>query len=320
MAGHSAIEVRHLRTLQALRDTGSVTAAAGRLHLTQSALSHQLRELEERLGCELFQRKSRPLRFNGAGQRLLDLADEVLARIGEAERDIEKLVHGEAGRLHMAIECHSCFNWLMPTIDRYRRQWSAIELDFASGFLFEPLPALAEGDVDLVITSDPQPLKGVDYLPLFNYEMRIAVANDHPLRDKPWLEPADLADQTVITYPVDRRRLDIFQYFLDPAGVEPAAVRTSELTLMMVQLAANGRGICALPDWVLAEYTDQGLVRAKRAGEQGIRPTLYAAVRESQREAPFLRDFLTLAREHCLNNLRGVRPVTDSARNRTGLW
>jgi LysR family transcriptional regulator for metE and metH len=109
---------------------------------------------------------------------------------------------------------------------------------------------------------------------------------------------------------VERRRLDIFQYFLDPAGVEPAAVRTSELTMMMVQLAANGRGVCALPDWVLAEYVDQGLITALPAGESGIRPTLYAAVRASQREAPFLRDFLTLAREHCLQHLRGVRPVT----------
>ncbi len=311
MAGHGPIELRHLRTLQALRDTGSVTGAAGRLHLTQSALSHQLRELEERLGCELFQRKTRPPRFNGTGQRLLELADDVLERIAEAERDVEKLVHGEAGRLHMAIECHSCFNWLMPTIDRYRAQWPAVEMDFASGFLFEPLPALVDGDVDLVITSDPQPLGGVEYVPLFSYEMRIAVANDDPLGTRAYLQPEDLREQTIITYPVERRRLDIFQYFLDPGGIEPAAVRTTELTLMMVQLAANGRGVCALPDWVLAEYVDQGLITALPAGAQGIRLILYAAVRASQREAPFLRDFLTLAREHCLRNLSGVRPVPD---------
>lgn len=302
------IEIRHLKTLIALRETGSLVEAAERLFLTQSALSHQLKELESRLECELFVRKSRPLRFTEAGKRLLLLADEVTAKVSEAERDLQKLLHGEAGRLYMAIECHSCFNWLMPTVEVYRNQWPAIELDFSSGFTFEPLPALAQGEVDLVITSDPLPLKGVEYVPLFSYEMQIAIANQHPLHPKGFLQPEDLADQTIITYPVERNRLDIFKYFLDPAGIVPAGVRTSELTLMMVQLVVSGRGVCALPNWVLAEYVDQALISVRSAGEQGIWPTLYAALREEQLSAPFVQDFLKLAKAHCLKNLAGVRP------------
>lgn len=303
------IEIRHLKTLIALRETGSLVEAAERLYLTQSALSHQLKELEGRLGSELFIRKSRPPRFTEAGKRVLLLADEVLAKVAEAERDLHKLLHGEAGRLYMAIECHSCFNWLMPTVDLFRNQWSAIELDFSGGFMFEPLPALAQGEIDLVITSDPQPIKGVEYLPLFSYEMQIAIANKHPLQEKNYLEPTDLADQTLITYPVERSRLDIFSCFLDPAGVEPAAIRTSELTLMMVQLVASGRGVCALPNWVLAEYVDQALISVRRAGAGGVWPTLYAAVREEQLETPFMLDFLKLAKAHCLKNLTGVKQV-----------
>ena len=303
------IEIRHLKTLIALRETGSLVEAAERIFLTQSALSHQLKELEGRLGCELFIRKSRPLRFTEAGKRLLLLADEVTALVAGAERDVQKLVHGEAGRLYMAIECHSCFNWLMPTVDIYRNQWPAIELDFSSGFMFEPLPALAQGEVDLVITSDPQPIKGVEYIPLFSYEMQIAIANHHPLQAKAFIAPEDLIDQTVITYPVERSRLDIFKYFLDPAAINPAGVRTSELTLMMVQLVVSGRGVSALPNWVLAEYVDQALISVKSAGETGIWPTLYAAVREEQLETPFLQDFLKLAKTHCLSKLAGVKQV-----------
>lgn len=300
------IEIRHLKTLQALRDTGSLVEAAERVFLTQSALSHQLKELEARLECELFARKSRPLRFSEAGKRLLQLADEVMVKLADAERDIKKLVHGEAGRLYMAIECHSCFNWLMPTIEVYRNHWPGIELDFSGGFTFEPLPALAQGDIDLVITSDPLPIKGVDYVPLFDYEMHIALANQHPLAAKEFLQPEDLRDQTLITYPVARERLDVFKQFLNPAGVEPKAVRTSELTLMMVQLVASGRGLCALPNWVLAEYVEQGLIRVRSAGEEGVWATLYAALREEQLASPYVQDFLGLARSHCLKNLRGV--------------
>src|SRR5690606_31912021 len=303
------IEVRHLKTLIALRETGSLVEAAERLFLTQSALSHQLKELEHRLDCELFIRKSRPVRFTEAGKRLLVLADEVTAKVSEAERDLQKLLHGEAGRLYMAIECHSCFNWLMPTVDVYRNQWPSIELDFSSGFMFEPLPALAQGEIDLVITSDPQDIKGVEYIPLFSYEMQIAIANSHPLHAKNYLEPGDLADQTIITYPVERARLDVFKNFLDPAGIEPAGIRTSELTLMMVQLVVSGRGVCALPNWVLAEYVDQALISVRAAGAKGIWPTLYAAVRDEQLETPFIADFLKLAKAHCLKNLTGVKQV-----------
>ena len=306
------LEIRHLKTLIALRETGSLVEAAERLFLTQSALSHQLKELESRLECELFIRKSRPLRFSEAGKRILLLADDVIARVSEAERDVKKLIHGEAGRLFMAIECHSCFNWLMPTIDIFRNQWPAIELDFSGGFTFEPLPALAQGDIDLVITSDPQPIKGVRYVPLFSYEMHIAIANHHALIEKNFLEPQDLANQTLITYPVDRNRLDVFNQFLTPAGIEPLAVRTSELTLMMVQLVASGRGICALPNWVLAEYAEKQLISVRSAGEKGIWPTLYAAVREEQVNTGYVQDFLTLAKAHCLKNLQGVKPVQDS--------
>jgi len=303
------LEVRHLKTLVALRETGSLVEAAERVHLTQSALSHQLKDLESKLGGELFARKSRPLRFTAAGQRLLSLADEVLARVEEAERDLHKLLHGEAGRLYMAIECHSCFNWLMPTVENYRNHWPAVELDFSGGFTFEPLPALVQGDIDLVITADPQPIRGVEYVPLFSYEMQFALPGDHPLARQPYLLPEHLSDQTLITYPVERKRLDVFKQFLDPAGVEPVAVRTSELTLMMVQLVASGRGLTALPNWVLAEYADQNLITVRSAGKEGVWPTLFAAVLESQRRAPYMEDFLKLAKDHCLQSLSGVQRV-----------
>lgn len=309
------LEIRHLKTLVTLRESGTLVEAADRLCVTQSALSHQLKDLESRLVCELFVRKSRPLRFTEPGQRLLALADDILGRVADTERDIQKLLHGEAGRLHLAIECHSCFNWLMPVLETYRRQWPGVVLDFSGGFVFEPLPALARGEVDLVITSDPQPISGISYLPLFAYEMQIALANDHHLLARQYLMPRDLAKETVITYPVVRERLDIFRHFLDPAGISPKAVRSTELTLMMVQLAASGLGVCALPNWVLADYLAQGLISVRPAGAEGIWPVLYAAIREEQKRQAFLQEFLTLARTHCLRHLPNVVAAADDKKN-----
>ncbi|MFG1489415.1 LysR family transcriptional regulator, partial [Oceanospirillum sp. HFRX-1_2] len=122
------IEIRHLKTLMALKETGSLVEAADRIHLTQSALSHQIKDLEERLGCTLFVRKSKPLQFTSAGMRILQLADEVMPLLRSAQRDLDRMAGGEVGRLHMAIECHSCFQWLMPTIDSFRNNWPEVEM------------------------------------------------------------------------------------------------------------------------------------------------------------------------------------------------
>ena len=303
------VEPRHLRTLVALRETGSLVEAAERVCLTQSALSHQLKDLEERVGSPLFVRKTRPVRFTSAGRRLLDLADRVLPEFQRAEQDLARLAGGEAGRLFMAIECHSCFDWLLPAIEAFRDAWPDVEMDLSSAFGFEPLPALARGDLDLVITSDPLELAGVSYLPLFRYEALLAVAPGHPLAAQRRVEPKDLAGEVLITYPVERDRLDLLTRFLDPAGVEPQRLRHAELTTMMVQLVASGRGVACLPDWALGEYRDRGLVRTLSLGEQGLWPVLHAAVRSDQADAAYVRAFTESARITCFDRLRGIRPA-----------
>ena len=305
----SHIELRHLRTLAALRDTGSLVEAAERVYLTQSALSHQLKDLENRVGCGLFIRKTRPVRFTSAGKRLLRLADEALPLVHGAELDVARLAGGESGRLFMAIECHSCFEWLLPAINLYREDWPDVELDVSSGFHFAPLPALARGDLDLVITADPVDHLDLAYLPLFGYEAQLAIAVDHPLAAREWVNPEDLADETIITYPVDRARLDVFTRFLEPAGVEPARVRTAELTTMMIQLIASSRGVACLPNWALHEYIERNYIVSRSLGEDGIWPNLYAAVRSDQADVSFVESFVRTAKATCFENLVGIVPA-----------
>ncbi len=296
--------------MAALRDTGSLVEAADRVFLTQSALSHQIKDLEERLGCSLFIRKTRPVRFTAAGRRLLKLADEILPTIHSAERDLERLGGGESGRLLMAIECHSCFEWLLPAINRYRESWPDVELDISAGFNFAPLPALARGDLDLVITSDPVEGLGISYCPLFRYEAQLALGLHHPLNNKEFILPTDLAQETLITYPVDRGRLDLFSRFLDPGGVEPKKIRTADLTAMMIQLVASGRGVTCLPNWALHEYLEKNYVTARSLGKDGVWPNLYAAVRTDEQSVVYLEAFIEIATHTSFEVLYGILPAT----------
>ena len=306
------LELRHLATLRAIDEAGSMVDAADRLHVTQSALSHQLKDLEHRLGMELVVRRSRPVRFTTAGLRLLTLAQDVLPRVQQAERELKRLAEGQSGRLHIAIDCHSCFQWLMPALDAFRENWPDVELDLSAAFSFAPLPALLRGDLDMAITSDPVEDAAVKFLPLFRYELVLAVSGRSPLAGRKWIEPTDISDQTLITYPVERERLDVFTAFLDPAGAVPAAVRTAELTPMTAQLVAAGRGVAALPNWALTEYTTHDLLKTVRLGESGVWRTLYTAVRIEDAQRPYIQEFQETAREVCFKTLSGVKAVKGS--------
>ncbi|HWK60116.1 MAG TPA: LysR family transcriptional regulator [Eoetvoesiella sp.] len=305
------LEIRHLETLTAIREAGSLQDAAERLHVTQSALSHQLRDLEVRLKTPLLNRRTRPARLTTAALRILALADDILPKLKATERELQRLSAGRTGRLHLAIECHSCFQWLMPSLDSFRQDWPDVTLDLSAAFSFAPLPALLRGDLDVVITSDPQALDAVKYLPLFRYELVLAVAAANPLAQYKYIQPEQLADQVLITYPVDKQRLDVYTAFLDPAGVEPASIRKAELTPIIAQLVASQRGVAALPNWALTEYLDQGWLRICHLGEHGVWRTLYAAVRLEDADAPYLQAFMAKAREICFKTLDGIKAVRE---------
>ncbi|USD64180.1 LysR substrate-binding domain-containing protein [Vibrio sp. SCSIO 43136] len=300
------IELKHLRTLTSLRETGSLTATATALHLTQSALSHQLKELESRIGSQLFLRKTRPVKFTEEGSLLLKLADEVLPKIAKTESELAGLKQDMNGRLHMAIECHSCFQWLMPAIKSYQMSWPDVSLDFSAGFGFEPIPALLAGELDLVITSDILPRSEVHYEPLFDFEMRLITSPQHPLAQVDAIEPHHLVEETMISYPVQKQRLDVVKHFLAPAGVEPQKWKQSDNTLMLVQMVSAGLGVAALPNWAISEFANQGLITSKPLGE-GLWRRLFAATRSSDSDRHYLQAFFTTARTQCKSHLDGIK-------------
>ncbi|MEQ6292106.1 LysR family transcriptional regulator [Vogesella sp. GCM10023246] len=301
----SLLELRHLKTLLALAETGSVSQAAKRVFLTQSALSHQLKALEAHYGLPLFERKTQPLRFTPAGERLLTLAREVGAHLAAAERDIARLREGEAGELRIAVECHTCFDWLMPAMDGFRRHWPAVELDIVSGFHTDPVGLLLTRRADLAITSEAEPLDGISYQPLFAYEMVVIMANDHPLAGKSVWQAEDFAVETLIQYPVPDAMLDLVRKVLKPAGVNPAR-RTSELTIAIIQLVASRRGVAALPYWAVQPYLDRGYVATARIGAAGLQSELYAALRSDDAQLGYMQDFLDTVREQSFATLPGL--------------
>lgn len=290
------LELRHLKTIRAIHEAGGLARAADMLHITQSALSHQIKGLEDQAGVELFVRRAKPLRLSAAGMKLLRLAERVLPEIDAVGAEFEALRAGRAGRLHIAIECHACFDWLFPVLEAFRRAWPEIDIDIRAGLAFNALPALAREEVDLVISSDPEVLDGITFNPLFDYAPTFIAASNSPLAAKPFVVAEDFADQTLITYPIDRARSDVFSLVLSPARVEPKAHRQVELTTVILMLVASGRGVAVLPDWVLREVKYQPDYITRPVTQGGLTKRLYAATRTEDVTQPFMAHFLRLAR------------------------
>ena len=289
------IELRHLRTLAAMAEAGSLTAAADRLHLTQSALSHQLKELEARLGHPLLDRASRPPRPTQAGRRLLELAGRILPEVDTTLQSLRCLARGEMGRLAVASECHSCLEWLLPRLRAYRDRFPGVELDVVLSASLDPMPRLTEGSLDVVLTPDRRELPGIAWRRLFDYEMRLVVAAGHPLAARSLVTPEDLAGETLLTYPVERGRLDVFTRFLWPASIEPARVRPVESTTLLIELAALEQGVAVLPDWACEAGRQAGRIAALALGERGMAGTLWACLREAEAGLPHIKEFVEVA-------------------------
>ena len=300
------LELRHLRTLSALHETGNLARAAQLLNVTQSALSHQIKFLEERYGSPLFERKSTPLKFSAIGERILELGTKILPEVEQAERDLLRLSQGGGGMLRIVVECHTCFDWLMPAMDVFRQRWPDVELDIVSGFHPDPVALILQNRAEVAIVGEPDNSDPVVYHPLFRYEMLALVAKHHQLAERSYLEAQDFADEVLISYPIPDDMLDIMRQVLVPAGVTPAGRRTSELTVAMLQLVASGRGIATLPMWAVQSYLDKGYVIAKPVTKQGLHAHLYMTSTPEVAQRPWMADFVRITRESTFKTLPGI--------------
>lgn len=290
------IERIHLSIIREVDRRGSLTAAADVLCLTQSALSHTVKKLEQQLGTPVWTREGRALRLTQAGRYLLALSERLLPQLEHAERLMHEYARGERGTLRIGMECHPCYQWLLKVVEPYLAAWPEVDVDVKQRFQFGGLKALHGYEIDLLVTPDPLFKPGLRFVPVFDYEQVLVVARDHPLADKPHVEPADLSDDVLITYPVDIERLDIYNQFFLPAGCAPRQRKTIETTDIMLQMVASGRGVAALPRWLVEEYAGRMAVAPVRLGREGVFKQIFLGTREVDAGTAYLEAFVEIAR------------------------
>lgn len=290
------LERIHLLVIQQVEKQGSLTGAANVLHVTQSALSHSMKKLEQQLGIEVWRREGRSLQLTQAGRYLLAMANRVLPQLELAEERLQQFAQGQRGSLRIGMECHPCYQWLLKIVSPYLSAWPDVDVDVKQKFQFGGIGALVDYEIDLLVTPDPVFKPGLCFEPVFDYEQVLVVPKDHPLANQPHVTPQDLITEVLITYPVDIERLDVYNQFLLPAGITPLRHKTIETTDIMLQMVASGRGVSALPRWLVEEYAHKLAIVPLRLGAEGIPKHIYLGTRETDHSIKYLQAFVELAR------------------------
>jgi len=290
------LERIHLEIMLAVEREGSMTAAAESLNLTQSALSHSMRKLEDLLEVKLWERKGRQLFPTQAGQHLLTTAGRLIPQFVRTEDQLQQYAMGERGSLRIGMECHPCYQWLHKITAPYLEDWPSVELDVKQKFQFGGMGALLGHDIDLLVTPDPYRKKGLHFEPVFDYEQVLVVGPDHPFKDADFVIPRQLGDETLFTYPVSQDRLDIYTNFLNPQGMTVRQQKVIETTEIMLQMVACGRGVAALPRWLVEDFAKKYPVHAVKLGKKGVAKKIYIGSRETDAKVDYIDAFLQLAR------------------------
>ena len=291
------IEKIHLSILREVHRQGSVTAAASSLHLTQSALSHSIKKLEHHAGTALWLKDGRQIRLTEAGEYLLEQANRLLPQFERIDDTLRQFAGNEKGSLRIGMECHPCYQWLLKVVQPFLAQSPGVDIDVRQRFQFGGMAALFNYDIDVLITPDPIYKEQIVFDAVFPYELVLVASTQSKLNSLAVIQPDDLSDQTLLTYPVETARLDIFQQFLLPAKCVPKTHKTLEATDIILQMVAANRGVAAMPKWLALEYAKTLPVSLFRLGDTGIHKHIYVGYRKQEQQNRHLQTFITLAKQ-----------------------
>jgi len=308
-------EIKHLKTLTTLAATGNIRKAAEELFSSQSALSHQIKDLEQRINTPLFIRNTSPVEFTEAGKLLLNLAEEILPKIKQANNAL-KSPQLTISTLKIAIACHACFQWLLPVTSHFSQQNNKVELEFIDeSFEINKPKKHGEDKADIFFTDEKLIEENVIYQEIGQFEVMAILSNQESskqgfsdqelanqsltkqeLADKKvtatYLLPEQFSQLTLLTYPLPTEQLDIFKLFLTPAKCKPNKVKQVTNSHVMLQMVSANMGVATLPDWLVSSATQQSLFHCMRLGETGIHKKLYARYDKNSKQLAMIEKLL----------------------------
>jgi LysR family transcriptional regulator for metE and metH len=311
------LELRHLRLVLAIAETGSVTRAGERLHLSQSAVSHQLSDIEDRLSAALFNRVGKRMVITPAGEDLLRSARQVLDIVGRTESGI-KARSRSGGVLRVSTQCYTCYHWLPALLKEYRVSHPQVDVHIDASSTRQPVEALLDGRIDLAVVFDRVKDRRLVELPLFQDDLVVISSPTHRFASRSFVEPEDFADEALIIY-APKEESSLLQRVIQPAGVTPKSIQQVQLTEAIIELVKAGLGVAVLARWAVEPYVKAGALHSARLGRKGHRRQWGAVVLRDMADVRFVKDFVGLLSAYAPVRVPPSvhRPITHGVRNQS---
>lgn len=286
------MEMRHLRLIQTLAAEGTLTAAGRKLFLSQSALSHQLREIENELGVKLFHRSKRRMVPTPAGMRIVSGADAVLGEIASVCEDIQRMTVGESGTLRVSACRSASFHWLPEVLRIFKKQYPGVAVSIDTAPAHDPIGHLLSNTIDIAIVNVKREHPGIAYLKLFDDQMVVVVAHSHPWASRPQVNTNDFADEHLIGYDLPFEEVEFNKQVLAPAGVTPLSLTKVPTTDAVIELVRAGMGVAVLNRWAVLPHLRSNVLASIRLNKNGLARSWYAAITEDRRNPPYIAHFI----------------------------
>ena len=302
------MEIRYLRLIKAIVEEGSITRAMDVLHLSQSALSYQLKEAELQVGTLVFYRRNKKLILTPVGKKLYAMANKVLKELDIAESEIKKMMIGENGVIRISTECYTSYHWLPAVLKKFSNEFPNVEIEIVFEATHRPIEKLIEGELDVAITSNPEHIDQVEFIQLFSDEMLAVVSNQHPWANRAYVDAEDFQDVSLIIHSLPLDTVSIFRTQLMPKGIDPKKLIVLPLTEASIELVKANMGVIVLANWALIPYLNDE-IKAIKINKEGFSRQQYIARIRDRKYPVFYDYFIKFLREE-------IKLNTNSDRNK----
>lgn len=286
------MEIRHLKLIKAIVEEGSITKAVDKLNLSQSALSHQLKEAEYQLGTAIFYRINKKLLLTKAGETIYETAVQIIDKLSDAESHIKEMIRGEHGEIRISTECYTSYHWLPSLMKKFHLIFPNVDLKIVMEATHYPLEKLLQNEIDMAITSDPIKDDNILYTEIFQDEMVAVIPENHEWKNKKFVIAQDFSDQNLIIHSLPLQTVTIHQYVLSPAKISPKKIIVLPLTEASLEMVKAEMGVMVMAKWALKSYLENSDLRIVKVGKNGLIRKHYVAILRNRIQPNYFNHFI----------------------------
>lgn len=286
------MEIKYFRLIKTIVEEGNIANSAEKLFLTQSALSHQLRELEEQLEFKVFYRTRNRRRLTEEGSKLYELGNTILESIEEGFRNIQQLRRGAAGSIKVSTECYSFYQELPTFIQRMGLLYPQIDVDLILEATHHPVSKVLSGEIDIAVVTSKPNNELLSSIAVYEDEIFAIIHREHPLHKAEHLDTNDFSSVHLIIHSFPLETVSVYTQFLKPNRITPSKISAIPLTEVALEMINANMGIMCMPKWALKSFEVSDDLILKRIGKSGLKRTHYLVVRTSDRSKKYINDFI----------------------------